>query len=272
MNFFEAMIYGLIQGLSEFLPVSSSGHLALLPYVMNIKDPGVVFDLMMHFGTALAVFVYFRKDILRYAMTFTPSLANFKVGGEDRWFVRNFIFSTIVSVLFIVLLMPVAKVARNPWFIIANLSVFGGLLWFADWKNGNYKNLLDSPMTNGWQFRIAGMIGFAQAFAIFPGVSRSGITLTMALLLGMRRKDAGSYSFLLSLPIIFAGILKEVPELMKTQSNDSLLILCTGVLTSFVVGWTTIHFFMKLIGKIHLSYFAIYRWVLALLMAISLTV
>lgn len=272
MNIFEAIVYGLIQGLSEFLPVSSSGHLALLPYVMKIEDPGVVFDLMMHFGTALAVFTYFRKDILNYARTFTPSLANFSVGGEDRWFVRNFIFSTFCSVLVIVLLMPVAKLARNPWIIITNLSVFGALLWFADWKNKQHKDHLASPMTTGFNWKIAGLIGCAQALAIFPGVSRSGITLTCALLLGMKRKEAGSFSFLLSLPIIFAGILKEVPELMKTQSNDSLLVLITGVVTSFIVGWATIHYFMKLIGTIHLSYFAIYRWVIAALMVLTLTI
>lgn len=266
MNLIEAIVYGLIQGLSEFLPVSSSGHLALLPHVMNIKDPGVVFDLMMHFGTALAVITYFRNDIIRYVSTFSPSLVNFKVGGEDRWFVRNFIFSTFVSVFFIVLFMPISKMARDPLYIIINLSFFGGLLWFADWKNQHMEKL-DSPMTAGFQLKLAGLIGFAQAFAIFPGVSRSGITLTMALLLGMRRKDAGAYSFLLSLPIIIAGILKEVPELIKSQDDSSFIVLMTGILTSFIVGWATIHFFMKLIGRIHLGWFAAYRWLIAIIMA-----
>jgi undecaprenyl-diphosphatase len=270
MNLFEAIVYGLIQGLSEFLPISSSGHLALLPFVMKIKDPGVVFDLLMHLGTALAVFTYFRKDILKYAKTFTPSLANFSNGGEDRWFVRNFIFSTFVSIFFIVLLIPFAKMARDPWFIIFNLSSFGALLWFADWKNSNYSSLLNSPMTLRLQWKIAGLIGLGQALAIFPGVSRSGITLTVALLLGMKRKEAGAYSFLLSLPIIFAGIFREVPDLLKTQNQDSLLILITGVVTSFFIGWATIHYFMKLIGMIQLRYFAIYRWLIAVIMALSL--
>lgn len=269
MNLLEATIYGLIQGFSEFLPVSSSGHLALLPHVMHIDDPGVVFDLMMHFGTALAVITYFRQDIIRYVSTFSPSLVNFKVGGEDRWFVRNFIFSTFVSVFFIVLFMPLSKMARDPIFIIINLSVFGGLLWFADWFNQK-RDKLDSPMTAGLQLKIAGLVGFAQAFAIFPGVSRSGITLTMALILGMRRKDAGAYSFLLSLPIIIAGILKEVPELLKHQDNSSFLVLATGIITSFIVGWATVHFFMKLIGKIHLGWFAAYRWLIAIIMAVIL--
>lgn len=271
MGFLESIIYGVIQGLSEFLPVSSSGHLALLPYVMDIKDPGVVFDLMMHFGTALAVVTYFRKDIFRYIKVFNPSLINLKIGGEDRWFVRNFIFATFVSVFFIVILIPVSQLARNPWIIIINLSVFGGLLWYSDWRNFKLTKSDVNPMIAGLQLKVAGLIGMAQALAIFPGVSRSGITLTMALWLGMRRADAGAFSFLLSLPIIIAGILHEVPELMKTQNTDGLLILLSGVATSFVVGWATIHFFMKLISKMHLRYFAFYRWIIAGLMAWTLS-
>lgn len=270
MSVFEAIIYGLIQGLSEFLPVSSSGHLALLPHVMKIDDPGVVFDLVMHLGTALAVITYFRKDIFRYAKTFTPALVNFKSGSEDQWFVRNFILSTFVSVFFIMLFLPISKMARNPWYIIFNLSFFGALLWYSDYKNKIRTTFLDAPMTARWQLKLAGLIGLAQALAIFPGVSRSGITLTCALLLGMRRKEAGSYSFLLSLPIIMAGILKEVPDLMKSQNESGLIVLSAGILTSFIVGWATIHFFMKLISKIHLSYFAVYRWIIAAIMGFTL--
>jgi undecaprenyl-diphosphatase len=270
MNFFEALVYGIIQGLSEFLPVSSSGHLALLPYVMNIKDPGVVFDLMMHLGTAMAVFIYFRVDILRYVRTFTPSLVDLRVGGEDRWFVRNFILATFISVFFILMFMPLAKLARDPMMIIINLSFFGGLLWLSDVVNRKKSSHLEAPMLNGMQWKLAGLIGFAQALAIFPGVSRSGITLTCALVLGMKRKEAGAFSFLLSLPIIFAGILKEIPDLMKEQDQSGLLILITGVASSFIVGWLTIHFFMKLIGRLHLSYFAVYRWLIALMIFLSI--
>jgi len=263
MNIFEASIYGFIQGISEFLPISSSGHLALLPYVMNIDDPGVVFDLMMHLGTGIAVMSYFWKDIYRYIKVFTPSLVDFKQGGEDRWFVRNFLFSTFVSVFFIVVFRPFSTYARDPWIIMANLSVFGAVLWAADVINKKRKSYLESPMLQGMQWKLAGLIGFGQALAIFPGVSRSGITLTMALVLGMKRKDAGSFSFLLSLPIIMAGILKELPDIMKEQNHDGLLTLGVGIFTSLIVGYATIHFFMKLIGRIQLGYFSIYRWAIA---------
>ncbi len=265
MNSIDALIYGAIQGLSEFLPVSSSGHLALLPYVIHIKDPGVVFDLMMHFGTALAVIVYFRREIMQYLRTLKPSLFNLKRGGPGEWFVRNFLFSTIVSVGLIVALMPVAKMARNPYFIVFNLCVFGLLLWLADKKNKNLSETLVAPMESGMQWKIAALIGAAQALAIFPGVSRSGVTLTMALFLGMKRQEAGSFSFLMSLPIILAGILKEAPGLMNS-SGESIHVLFIGVATSFVVGILTIHFFMRLISKINLGVFTIYRWIIAIAM------
>jgi undecaprenyl-diphosphatase len=269
MNSIEAIIYGVIQGLSEFLPVSSSGHLALLPYVMQIKDPGVVFDLMMHLGTAIAVITYFRHDILKYAKTITPSLIDLKQGTPSQWFVRNFLFTTFVSVLLIVALIPISKLARDPNIIVFNLVVFGAVLWIADVYNRRKTQLLDSPMESKMQWKMAAMIGAAQALAIFPGVSRSGITLSVALILGMRRKEAGAYSFLMSLPIILAGILKEVPELMHA-GNERLVILFWGVTSSFIVGWLTIHFFMKLIGSIKLGYFSVYRWVLAILMLVLL--
>lgn len=266
MNILEAIVYGFIQGVSEFLPVSSSGHLALLPHVMKIEDPGVVFDLMMHLGTGLAVLIYFRKDIFRYAKTFTPSLMNLKVGGDDRWFVRNFILSTFSSVCLIVLLIPVSKLARNPIYIVINLTVFGILLWLADRYNRNHKEPLKGPMEQKLQWKLAIFIGLSQALAIFPGVSRSGITLTTALWAGMNRKEAGAYSFLLSLPIIMAGILKEVPDIVKEGNQDQFMVLLAGVISSFIVGWLTIHFFMKLISKIHLGYFTLYRIAVAIMM------
>jgi len=270
MSSLEAIIYGIIQGLSEFLPVSSSGHLALLPYLMKIKDPGVVFDLMMHLGTALAVVFYFRKDIFSYAKTFTPDLVNLKQGTPAQWFTRNFIVATSVSVVLIVTLIPLSKLARDPNIIVFNLVVFGAILWIADEMNRRKTQLLDSPMETKMQWKLAALLGVAQALAIFPGVSRSGITLSMALILGMRKREAGAFSFLMSLPIIIAGILKEVPDLMNAE-NERLITLFWGIATSFIVGWLTIHFFMKLIGTIRLGYFAVYRWALAILMLVMLS-
>lgn len=265
MNNLEAVIYGLIQGLSEFLPVSSSGHLALLPHIMKIEDPGVKFDLMMHLGTALAIVVYFKDQVIQLVSQIRPKtfLLDTKENKEASFF-KNFTIATIASVICILILLPVSKLARDPWIIILNLSFFGGLLWFADVYNRK-KVLSFNPMELGINLKYAVLIGAAQALAIFPGVSRSGITITAALFLGMRRKDAGAFSFLLSLPIILAGILKELPELLRGGDATAVGPLIVGITTSFVVGWLTIHFFMKLIARIPLSFFAIYRWLIALL-------
>lgn len=263
MNNLEAIIYGVIQGLSEFLPVSSSGHLALLPHLMHIEDPGVKFDLMMHLGTALAVMLYFKSEILKLLKQIKPLLLFEKKNDGDLYFAKNFVISTIASVVCILLLLPFSKMAREPWVIVLNLSVFGALLWFADWFNSQ-KHLKTNPMEEKIQWKLAILIGVAQSLAIFPGVSRSGITITMALILGLRRRDAGAFSFLLSLPIIFAGILKEIPELMHGGDSTAMIPLLIGVFTSFVVGFFTIHFFMKLIAKIPLYVFSIYRWIIAL--------
>lgn len=263
MNNLEAIIYGVIQGLSEFLPVSSSGHLALLPHLMHIEDPGVAFDLMMHLGTAFAVMVYFKSEILKLIRQIVPLLTLSHSADKDLIFAKNFVISTVASVVCILLLLPVSKLARDPWVIILNLSVFGALLWFADWFNSK-KHLKTNPMEEGIAWKLAIIIGVAQSLAIFPGVSRSGITITMALILGLRRKDAGAFSFLLSLPIIFAGILKEVPELLSAGDVTAMMPLLVGVVTSFVVGYLTIHFFMKLIAKIPLYVFSVYRWLIAI--------
>lgn len=269
MNQATALIYGLIQGLSEFLPVSSSGHLALMPYFMSFKDPGVVFDLCLHLGTAAAVVLYFRKKIFEMFSVLGPGLFNLRLEDEKRVYLRNFIAATAVSVVFILLLRPISVFARSPWFIMVNQAIFGIVLWRADVVqrqkhipgNANFFSV-----KHRW-LEVA-IIGAAQAFAIFPGVSRSGITLTAAFMLGLDRLQASSFSFLLSLPIILAGVIVEIPEIIEATKTGQfdLSVLLIGVFTSFVVGLLTIHFFLKLISRIHLVWFSGYRVLLAVLL------
>lgn len=273
MDFYTALIYGAIQGISEFLPVSSSGHLALLPYFMKIDDPGVVFDLCMHLGTALAVMVYFRERIGQMFMGLIPALTNIRSPKPELVFLRHFILATLTSVLVILVLRPFAEHARSPWLIAINQAVFGALLWFADsWQRRHERKdvgYFETP--THWKAVL--FVGAAQALAIFPGVSRSGITLTAAYLLGANRTQAGTFSFLLSLPIIIAGVLVEVPHLSDAVGAGTLDlgVLLVGMATSFVVGYATIHFFMKLIARIHLGWFTGYRLALAVLLVVLLT-
>ena len=263
MNLLDAIIYGVVQGVSEFLPVSSSGHLALLPKVLEISDPGITFDLMMHVGTGLAIIVYFHKDVFDLLQQyFTLLKSPFRIKQLSP-FAFNFFVSTLTSVLFILILMvPAKQFGRTPTFIAFNLCLFGLLMYLADKISSVQESLSLHDKINT---KIAVLLGMAQSIAIFPGVSRSGITLTMGRALNLSRKKIGEYSFLMSLPIIFAGALKDIISLLRDQNvTFELMIIATGVLTSFLVGLLTIHYFLKFLVRFGLAFFMIYRVILAI--------
>ncbi len=259
MDYLSALIYGLIQGLTEFLPVSSSGHLALLPFLLDIEDPGVLFDLSMHFGTALSIIVYFRKEVKRLLSdTFSLLTAPQKYGQYS--LAVNMIISTIGTVLWVVLLKDFAEeFGRNPLVIAFNLLLFGLFMFVADY----FGTKKETQKMEQFQWVRAIMVGTFQAFAIFPGVSRSGATLTISRFIGMSREEATRYSFLLSLPIIIAGFVYKFPEIVNGNSTFSLSTCFFGVAVSFIVGLVTIHFFLKFIKKMGLFAFSFYRVILA---------
>ena len=274
MDIFTALIYGVIQGVSEFLPVSSSGHLALLPYMMAIQDPGVVFDLGMHLGTALAVVIYFRAEVSRLLSRLPDALAHRDSQHPDTIYLQNLLLATAASVSLILVLRPLSHAARDPWFIAFNQAFFGILLLAAEYiqRRGVCRQAPNDHFAVRRQTKHALLVGLAQALAIFPGVSRSGITLTAAFMVGISRREAGAFSFLLSLPIIIGGALIELPHLLNRQTPvhfdpRSMLV---GIISSFVVGYATIHYFMKLIARINLGWFTLYRLMLALWLAAML--
>ncbi len=271
MDLISAAIYGVIQGITEFAPVSSSGHLALLPHFMHIEDPGVFFDLMMHLGTAFAVIIYFRWDILRYIQCLFPALFKWNEQHRDYFFIRNFCFSTFATVVMIFIIKDFAKTyGRTPSLIAINLAFFGLILFLTDRKENNDAREI-SPMEENFSWRGSLIIGISQAFAIFPGVSRSGITMSAARLMGLSRKEASSFSFLLSLPIIFAGIIYKIPEYSQTvASGESLGVLLVGIFVSFIFGLLTIHYFIKLISKVSFMGFFVYRVLLAALLFMTI--
>jgi undecaprenyl-diphosphatase len=271
MDNLSAIIYGIIQGVTEFAPVSSSGHLALLPHFMQIQDPGVFFDLMMHLGTAFAVILYFRKDIKRYLKALIPALLNWKEDKADYHFVRNFVVATASTVIVILVIKDFAKeYGRDPQWIGINLFVFGALLFLTDLKKNVQREL--SPMNQKMHWFYSILIGVSQSLAIFPGVSRSGITITSARAVGLNRTEASSFSFLLSLPIIFAGIIHEAPSYFQQGAFDeSITTLLIGVCVSFIFGVLTIHYFLKLIAKMNLFMFFAYRALLAAMLYAQMT-
>lgn len=247
----HALLYGVVQGLTEFLPISSSAHLAFLRYFLHLDDPGVAFDLLMHFGTALAVIVYFRRDI-GVLMGAVLSFLRGKKHPAFPW-LHNFFFSTLASMVFIFFLYKFYT--RSLELIIFNLAFFGILMGIVDYwtksEHWNFKRKKSVVRTMA--------IGLAQSLAIFPGVSRSGVTLTMARVFGIGRIEATRYSFLLSLPIILVGTAKKVPALDGVNWGVAFL----GTFCSFVTGLVTIHFFLKFFNRWGLLPFSVYRVVLS---------
>lgn len=257
MTFWWALFYGFIQGVSEFLPISSSGHLALIPYFFELKDPGVVFDLMMHLGTAIAVILYFHKEVKRLILETLSIL--FKRDLKNTVFAQNFIFSTVCSLVFILFIKDLAfEYGRAAHMIGINFIVFGILMYFSDRSKASGVDL-----TNMKGFKKAAIVGLSQSIAVFPGVSRSGITLTSSRFLGMSRVEASRFSFLLSLPVILGSLVFKIPDILAgSATSASADILFWGVVFSFLFGIVTIHFFLKIISKVGLNYFSFYRVVI----------
>lgn len=253
-----AILYGFIQGLTEFLPVSSSGHLAIIPFFFELQDPGVVFDLMMHLGTAMAVILYFYRDILKLIREFFNLIL--KRNFNDTVFIQNFMVATISSFILILVIKDVAfEYGRSPMFIAFNLFVFGGLMFWSDRSDS-----IGLDLTKKLDLKKSIIIGLSQSLAVFPGVSRSGITLTSSRFLGMGRLEASRFSFLLSLPVILGSVVFKLPEVLKGEATHvGPEIMLIGVIASFIFGLITIHFFLKLIARIGLGAFFIYRALLA---------
>lgn len=275
MDYLSATLYGIIQGLTEFLPISSSGHLALLPKILKIEDPGVAFDLMMHVGTALSVIVYFRKTLLSLITHLIPSLfagwgsqSLDKVEDKFLFLNRYLIVATLSTLPLIVVMKGIAGTfGRGSVPIGVNLILFGLFMVAADhFCKQNAENIFSKNKG----YLAASWIGLAQSMAIFPGVSRSGVTLTMGRILGLNRQDATEFSFLLSLPIIIGGALEKAPAILLSHQPFPWMTCLFGVVVSFIVGLAAIHFFIKIVGQFGLWVFALYRVILGLAVLILL--
>ena len=261
MGFLPAFIYGVLQGLTEFLPVSSSAHLALLPSFLSIQDPGIVFDLSMHVGTALAVIAYFRKELKEHTLSLGRIIVKKDIAEGP--FVANMILTTFFSIVSILILQQTVLMdyGRNPSLIAFNLAFFGCLMGLVD-----YTRVADSSISFKKHFTIkhSFLIGCCQALSIFPGVSRSGITLTICRLLKFSRTEATNSSFLLSLPLIIGGFCYKILDIEDEPLNFYWGELLFGTGISFIVGFLCIHYFLKIMKLTGLWSFALYRILLAI--------
>lgn len=265
MSFLEITIYSLVQAICEFLPISSSAHLAIIPKVLKINDPGIVFDLFLHFGSVLAVIIYFRTKIFKM-------FHDFKILKDKTSFQSLFqldlvkvIIVSIVSILFILIFKGSVEKLRGQLIPIASsLILFAIILSLCDVLGQRRRNYF-----NGLSLKNFIFIGFVQALAVFPGVSRSGITISVFRALGISREQAGEFSFLISIPIILAGsaykMLKIAQgEVIHFQWSSMLL----GIGLTFVFSFIVIHFFLKILKKFSLHPFSVYRIILGVILLI----
>jgi len=259
MDWFQTVILALIQGLTEFLPISSSAHLILPSQLLGWEDQGLAFDVGVHVGTLTAVVFYFRKDIWAMIIAFFASFNGGKsADGRIAWFV---IFATIPALIFGFLINDWIDVYGRSILVIAGTTlIFGALLWYADSTRTEVE-----PLEN-ITFKQAMWIGLAQAVAIIPGTSRSGITMTTALMLGFTRQAAARFSFLLSIPIIMAAGSYKGLELWQTGTTAQWEYVLGGVVLSAISALACIYLFLKWLNQIGMFPFVIYRFLLGVLL------
>lgn len=261
MDWLQALVLGLIQGITEFLPISSSGHLILPAQVLGWVDQGLAFDVAVHVGTLSAVMLYFHQD-LRHMLQGGVALCRGQTDSEHArlaWFVGS---ATIPALLFGALLTLSGwdDLMRSVAVIATTTLLFGVLLGWADFKASQRFGFADIT------FKQSMLIGFAQVLALIPGTSRSGITMTAGLMLGLERQAAARFSFLLSMPIIAAaGALKALQLVLQSGPVDWQL-LCFGAVVSGVSAFICIHLFLELINRLGMLPFVIYRLLLGVVL------
>lgn len=258
MTIFKCIILGIIQGIAEFLPISSSAHLILIPYLFGWEESSLAFDVALHFGTMMAVLVIFFKD---WWNLFVGAIKNIKTkkksaDGKMFWYL---VVATIPGALAGLILDDVIEnVIRNQiWIIALALALMGLFIFLGDkWASKHYKK---ETKFEDITLKQAIIVGISQAFAVIPGFSRSGTTILAGRLQGISKEAITKFTFLLSVPIIAGATILKVPELIFTKE------VIIGIISSFAVGILTIKFLLNYIKKHDFSVFAFYRVILAII-------
>jgi len=258
LSVFQALVLGLIQGLSEFLPVSSSAHLTLAPWLFGWPDPGLAFDVALHVGTLVAVLAFFQAQWIALIAAAWNIVVRRRVETEEE---RRVIFLIVATIPGAIAGLALEKYAestfRDPKLIAIVLIVMGIVLWAVDRVAPQERPLAAMRWTD------ALMIGLAQMFAIVPGVSRSGSTITAGRALRLTREGAAVFSFLMSMPIIAAASILKVPHVLKSEGLS--LPLVVGVLASAISGWLAITVLLRFVVRRSYGVFAVYRIVVGVI-------
>ncbi len=263
MDITKAIILGIIQGLTEFLPISSSGHLVLGKELLNIPEQGIAFEIFVHFGTLLAVLTVFRNDILELIKAFFLIFKNkdisetYKENINFRLLVYIIIGTIPAVIIGLAFEDKIEQAFNDPHLVCLMLLVTGLILLFTYWK---------PKQTGSLTIKNTLIMGVAQAFAIFPGISRSGSTISAGIFFRVSGNEAARFSFLLAVPAIFGATLLKVSELFQTGiSSDFLIQLIVGTIAAYISGYIAIETLLNIVKKGKLYLFAPYCFILGIL-------
>jgi undecaprenyl-diphosphatase len=261
LNLIESTVLGLIQGLTEFLPISSSGHLVIFERLFHIEAGDLVFEVFVHFGTLIAVLLYFREKLLAVAGSIIISFSRVQKSESDEINIKLFwylILGTIPAGLIGLLFDDFIELAfASPRWASGMLLVTAAILLSTRWATREDRKL-DASRTI--------IIGCAQALAIMPGISRSGSTISAGMALGMKKTEAAEFSFLLSIPAIFGATIIQIPQFVRDITNADLVInYFVGAMAAAIIGYISIAFLMKIVKKGKFFYFGLYCSVVGIL-------
>ncbi|MFI5322660.1 MAG: undecaprenyl-diphosphatase UppP [Thermodesulfobacteriota bacterium] len=261
MDIIQPIVLGAIQGITEFLPISSTAHLVLLPWFLSWKDKGLTFDVALHVGSLVALILFFWQDWMLIISDFLKSVAKRSFEGQPSGRIGMFILiGTVPGALSGVLFeKEAAGLFRNPLSIAFTISAFGLLLYVSDRFSKRYKSIEDMSLADGV------ILGIAQALAIFPGVSRSGITITGAMFRDFKRDEAAKFSFLLAAPLIAGAGIFESRHLSFADAASAPFLV--GFVTSAVFSYLAIKYLLRFVRRESYTVFVIYRLILAVIIA-----
>jgi len=273
MDLMQAILLGGIQGLTEFFPVSSSGHLVIFQQMMGLTEPVLMFDISVHVGTLAAILVYFFNDIIRIFKSFISS-ASCRLSGQSEKLSQVEISDTRMAWMLVAGSLPTAVIGFGMHMVSdvlfssltivgVSLLVTGGILLGTRWINKKKKTESDLSV------KQALLIGTVQGLAVIPGISRSGSTISAALFLGVNHDMAIRYSFLLSIPAILGALVLQLLTDSSGAGNISLVVIAAGLLTSFIVGYAALSLLVKMVQKGHLYLFAPYCILLGVVVLIA---
>lgn len=260
MSIFHSLLLSFIQSLCEFLPISSSAHLVLIPWFLNFKPIGLSFDIALHLGTMVSILIFFREEFKKLIFGFLSIFL--KQISADKTY-KKFSILILISLVPIIIAGPFLKdyaetTFKNPILIAVCLAVFGFFLYYFDKENEAKYSL--EKITK----KQALIIGLSQVLALVPGVSRSGVTITAARILKINKETAAKFSFIMATPSIFGAAILDAKDIMKTSQSDGLLLpFLVGFFTTIILSYATIKFFMKYIQTHNFKIFYIYRLCLA---------